>query len=466
LNNAANNIATSVGGQEYSFDSGSFVINGATITIDPAADTLYDVVSRINSSTAGVLATLEVTGSDYQLRIESEEEGDEEIAITSDTTNFLTIMRVNTEGSFHEGVDPYWEQPIDYVLANHPDSPLRSVVDGNFMINGVNFEVDTAEDSLQDIVNKINNSQAGVSVFYDEELDYLSVSAKETGADIVFGDANQQGDTSGFLANVLGLDLASGTVTVAHTDASVEVNDTVITPDGNTFTINGTTFTLHANTAAETVNVEVNRNTAGAKTGIENFIAKYNALYDLIESKNQEGSPLNSNRLLLSIRSQLRSYVLSAISNSGAYDFLRDVGIEFSSGKLSLDASKLDDAFRSDPDSVAELFGFDSDGDGLRDDGGFSCTMIDNYISQLTLASSGDIGQRLSYISSRTDRINSKIQKENSRLYRKEAQLWEEYSRLAEAIARMTQQFQTASSQMSGLTSLMNQMYSSGTAAV
>lgn len=346
------------------------------------------------------------------------------------------------------GKDPFWEQTIEYVQANHSgegadETPIQNVTDGYFNINDITFNVDISEDSIQDILNRINNSSAGVSAFYDNDLDKITLTAKETGENITFDE-----DTSGFLEHVMGV--ASGEGTATFTAAEVTVNGTTITPDGNTFTLNGTTFTLHANSTTGAT-VEVNRDTDTAKAKIEKFIDGYNELNELMEEKTASGEALQNERLISNIQRQLREYVLDEVTNPGEYDFLRDIGIEYNAGSLSLDSSKLSDAFLANPDSVAELFAFDTDNDGVRDDGGVANDLIINFVTGLTLSSTGDISERISFLDTKIDRVDDDIEKLEERTAKKELSLWEEYIKYANAIRDMEQMFQIFNAQMQSL---------------
>ena len=55
-------------------------------------------------------------------------------------------------------------------------SELRS---GSFKINGVVIEIDTSSDSLEDIIDRINNSSAGVSASYDYSDQTVTISSLE-----------------------------------------------------------------------------------------------------------------------------------------------------------------------------------------------------------------------------------------------------------------------------------------------
>jgi flagellar hook-associated protein 2 len=72
--------------------AGSFKINGITITVDPTADSLSDVLGRINDSDAGVTASYD--SSTDTIRLVSETLGSRTINFQAGTSNFLTVTNL------------------------------------------------------------------------------------------------------------------------------------------------------------------------------------------------------------------------------------------------------------------------------------------------------------------------------------------------------------------------------------
>jgi len=89
---------TSVALEDARFDtalaqpSGSFTINGVAIAYDAAVDSLANVISRINQSNAGVVATYDVLQD--RLRLTSEATGSTSIALADVSGNFLAATGV------------------------------------------------------------------------------------------------------------------------------------------------------------------------------------------------------------------------------------------------------------------------------------------------------------------------------------------------------------------------------------
>lgn len=436
-NNAFNGTGNDQPNLDSAVTAGNFTINNAIIQV-AAGDTVYDILTKINSSSAGVTATYD--SSTDRVTLTQKVKGNKNITLGSDSSGFLTAMKLSGASPV-QGSDAEWDKTINTVSA------FSGINNGYFTINDITFSVDTANESLQDILNKINNSKAGVSAFYDENLDKVLITAKETGKNITFGN-----DTSDFLAAVLP-DLSPA----AFSPAAVTVNGTALTPDGNTFTINDTTFTLHSNLATGSVAVQVSRDIDTATSRVQAFVDQYNAVIDLVNKKLGKNQSLEGSFTLESIKRGLRDYAVDEVSNPGQYASLYDIGIsrDYSAGgKLSIDSSKLQSRLDADPESVANLFGYDSNNDGLRDDGGLAVIMETKFLSPLTNVATGDIAGRKEYIDTQLDRVSDKVLSMEKKLARRENQLRNNYLQLQDmliAVQRMQQWTNTQLSSMSRL---------------
>jgi archaellum component FlaF (FlaF/FlaG flagellin family) len=56
---------------------------------------------------------------------------------------------------------------------------------GSFKINGVEIKYDAAQDSLNNVINRINTSAANVVASYDSINDQLKLSARNTGSTLI-----------------------------------------------------------------------------------------------------------------------------------------------------------------------------------------------------------------------------------------------------------------------------------------
>ncbi len=114
-----------------------------------------------------------------------------------------TTFSVEIFDSVGSAVDP--DRPLNGVRENDPNlEPGLSVADGFFEINGVEIAVQ-ADDSINTVLERISQSDAGVTATFDAATEKVLLTQKTSGSahDIVLSD-----DTSGFLAAVK-LDSAS-----------------------------------------------------------------------------------------------------------------------------------------------------------------------------------------------------------------------------------------------------------------
>ncbi|MBT8369905.1 MAG: hypothetical protein KJO34_03015, partial [Deltaproteobacteria bacterium] len=108
-----------------------------------------------------------------------------------------TPLTVEVSDSIGTAVDP--NKPFNGARADDPDlQPGLSVSDGSFQINGTNIDVN-ADDSLNNVLDRINQSDAGVTATFDVANETVLLTQKTSGANL---DIVLENDTSGFLAAV------------------------------------------------------------------------------------------------------------------------------------------------------------------------------------------------------------------------------------------------------------------------
>ena len=337
--------------------SGSFKINDKTITINEN-DTLNLVINKINNANASVKASYdEITN---QFKIESVNKGStNKIKFGEDTTGFLNSVGldsvVNTTVS--NGINSDYQKTLSDVAA------FDSVSDtGFFTINGYTFEVDKSVDTLESVIKKINSSNAGVTLFYDEDNADITMVGTEPGKDIVL-----ENDTANFLKaiNLMNQsgdsDTREGVSVYQGTKASVKINGVQFTKDSNKFVVNGVNIELKSNTTkGETVKVEIKSDVDKAYKEIEEFINSYNDIVKYIEEKTAKGGDLQGNSTANNMLNRLRREMTSVVNGAKPeYNQLSMVGIkieDFKSNKLVIDSAKLKEALKNDPTSVQQLF--------------------------------------------------------------------------------------------------------------
>ncbi|SHM96557.1 flagellar filament capping protein FliD [Gracilibacillus kekensis] len=253
-------------------------------------------------------------------------------------------------------------------------------------------------DSLNQVISKVNNSDVGLSMMYDSYTDQLTLNRTETGNFNTNGTGNEIiiDSNDSFISNVLKFDEANdGTNETGGDNAEFTLNGLSTQRTSNNFQIDGVTFNLKQTfTAAEgPVSINVSNDTEAVYENIKKFVDTYNTLIDSINSKvNEEyyrdydpltddqketlsdtqqedwtemakSGLLKNDSILESGLTNMRRDFYTPVNNadSGAYNQLAELGITTSSnylngGKLEINEAKLKEAIEEDPDSVENLF--------------------------------------------------------------------------------------------------------------
>ena len=144
------------------------------------------------------------------------------------------------------------------------------------------------KDTLRDVLNRINNSKAGVQATYSNFSDTFSVVARET------GDGHISTDNGGnfFSAFGIGFDPETGLVGEAGRDARFEINGFEGSRAGNSFTIEGITYSIvkqiEASEGSPVVEIVASIDGDGIYGVIEQFVKDYNELIGEINGKLKE----------------------------------------------------------------------------------------------------------------------------------------------------------------------------------
>ena len=309
---------------------GNFTINGTPVTI-ATTDSLDDVLTNINTNVPGVTAAYDPATDKVSLTSGSPIV----LGASNDTSNFLLAMRLSS------GASPVASSsslglikltgPIDSANLKTPPAAGTS---SSFKINGTTISYNTATDSIQQIITRINDSAAGVTASLDAASGSFVLTNDTTGNTGIFVSA----DTGG-LATALGL--MSGTLT-SGTDAEFQVNGGgVITSRTNTLdsSSHGITGLSVTATSIGTDVVTVASDSAATKTAIDSFVSKYNAVQNAIEKYTKvtttgdkvTAAILAGNREIGEISKSLRQMIYTqGVGVTGTIKRLSDIGVGFS----------------------------------------------------------------------------------------------------------------------------------------
>ncbi|WP_046178164.1 flagellar filament capping protein FliD [Domibacillus tundrae] len=262
----------------------------------------------------------------------------------------------------------------------------------------------SSTDTLNQVVSKVNDSNAGVSMFFDTATNKISLMQKETGdftkdanGDYKLNTAANLSIAGDFAKNILKLDSADTTKTTISkgSDAELVINGLATTRKSNTFDMNGVSITLKGTfDSTKAVSLSVSKDTDAVYNNIKDFVEKYNTLIAAISTKTSEEryrsyTPLTDDQreqlsdkqqeqweekaksgllrrdtALTGVLSAMRSNFSQPVTNSNTnanYNQLAEIGITTSKnylegGKLEIDETKLKKALAENPDAVEALF--------------------------------------------------------------------------------------------------------------
>jgi flagellar hook-associated protein 2 len=206
------------------------------------------------------------------------------VGSATDTSNFLSVARLSNNGT-NELVSASSLGSITPASVLSSANFQTAVSDGGagageFKINGVSIAFNASSDSVQNLMDRINASAAGVSISYDRANDQFTLTNKVTGnLGVALEDI-----TGNFLAAA---GLTTGSTFTAGNDALYTINGgSVLSSHSNTLTeettgIEGLSIAL-LKTGTSTISLA--SDTSAIKGAIKSFIEDYNRAQSTIDS--------------------------------------------------------------------------------------------------------------------------------------------------------------------------------------
>ncbi|HEY2452030.1 MAG TPA: flagellar filament capping protein FliD [Scandinavium sp.] len=327
----------------------------------------------------------------------------------------------------------------------------------------VNIDISAANSSLSGIRDAINKADAGVSasiINVGNGQYRLSITSNDTGSDNAMS-ISVSGDSA--LQSFMGYD-ASGTgngmeESVAAQNAKLTVNNVAIENSSNTISDALENITLNlSGTTTGTQTLNITKDNSQAETAITSWVNAYNTLQDTFSSLTKytavdagadadtSNGALLGDSTLRTIQSQLKS-MLSSSTGSSAYKTLTQIGItsDPSTGKLSIDSTKLESALKTNASDIKDMFL----GDGKTT--GITTTMGTNLTGWLSTtgiiqAATDGVSKTLNNLTKQYNDASARIDDLVARYKTQFTQLDVMMSSLNSTSSYLTQQFDTSSS--------------------
>ncbi len=401
-NNNVNSLTLSDAPFSAAVTDGYFTVNNTQITIS-SSDSLGSVLTAIENA-IGNPATADYNKTTDKIEIDGK--GTTVVfGSSTDTSNFLQVAEL-----YNNGTDTVSSanklgriNPSVVLDSSNFDTAVSDGGSGagSFKINGVSISFDTSSDSLENVMDRINASSAGVIATYDPTNDRLQLINKSTG-DL---GVSMSDETGNFL---VATGLSSGSLTRGNNMQFTVNGGGTLTSFGNTADdsvtgVKGLQLTA-LKTGTTTITIDSDR--SGIQKGITDLIDQYNKVQTFIDTHTGSSTSVDGKVTagvlfgeseVQAISAQLRTLVTGQVASLAAgLNEVNDVGVTTSgySDSISLsDSTALNDALVSDLDKVKTLFQDTTDGIAVKllayvesqvDDEGAIADRMNNLTNQST----------------------------------------------------------------------------------
>lgn len=442
-------VTVGTAGFSTAITAGTFTINGAQVTV-ATTDSLQQVFDKIATATNNnVTASYDSTTDEITLA--SGDNSEIVLGSAADSSNFLQVTKLYNNGS--GSVTSAAALGTVQLGGSMSDADLAtSITDGGsgagqFTINGVAINYDAASDSIQNVLDRINSSTAGVTAAYDSVNDRFTLTNKTTG-DIGI---SMQDVTGNFLAAT---GLSGGTLQHGQNLLySLNGGSQQLVSQSNTITqassgINGISVTA---LQAGSVTVTANSDTSKLSTAIQQFVTDYNSVQNAIASQQivttssaNKVTPgaLTGDQTANGIASSLRSLITASVPGlSGTISMLSGLGIQTNGqdNTLAVDTDTLNSALSGNLNNVQALFTDPTNGLAVQ---------LNNYLNA-TIGDDGTLTNHQASLTQQSSDINTQIANLESKITT-DTQLWtSEFQAMEQAQSQANQELTYLSQQIS-----------------
>jgi flagellar hook-associated protein 2 len=333
---------------------GQITVDGVAVQYNVQSQSLNQILANIQTAVQAVdpTFTASLVGGKVQFASTA---APISLGSSSDSGNLLDVLQLSnaqlnntsTSGSIVSTADVGGISSSASFNTTTSAGFVTPVTGGYFTLNGVKITVDTGQ-NLNDIVQEINTSSAGVVATVNPATGQIVLTASQTGpSGIVLG---KTGDTSNFLT-AAGLTAASGATVKIGSQAEVDILNPDATTskyfsNSNTVTsaIPGIALNLQSNTNTP-FTVTVAQSTTQLVNAVQNFTSVYNAAISEINAatappivtsvqpgsngtaQSVGGGILYGNNNIQGVKNQLTQIVSGFLGSGSSLNSLSQIGL-------------------------------------------------------------------------------------------------------------------------------------------
>jgi len=430
------------------FTAGTFTIDGKQITV-ATTDSLQQVFDKIASATNNAV-TASYNSSPNQptsdkITLTSANNGEIVLGSATDSSNFLQVAQLHNNGTGSiTSTSALGSVRLNGALGDaNLTTPITAGPNGqgSFTINGVSLSYDAANDSVQNVIDRINNSAAGVTASFNAQTNGFVLTNNTTG-DVGIA---VQDVTGNFLAAT---GLTQGTL--AHGKNllyTLNGGTTQLVSQSNTITQDSSNVTGLSVTALATgsITATVSSDTSKIQTAIQSFTTAYNAVQSYITSQsatstdssgNVTAGILTGDQSANDIASSLRSLSFSAVSAPGlptSLNQLADLGLQTNGQDNTVtlaDSSRLTTALTNNLASVQSLFADPTNG---------LAAQLNKFLTG-TIGDNGSLTQHQTSLTQQSSSIDTQVANLEKTITADSARWTAEFQAMEQATAQANQE--------------------------
>ncbi len=332
----------------------------------------------------------------------------------------------------------------------------------NIVVDGENhsIEVTSENNSLQGIMAAINDADIGISAAIindgDDTSPYrLLLAGGTVGQSFSIDDSAliDGTDQLGVIEDETG---TTNPPVQNSARAHIRVDNIDIYSDSNTLTeaIPGVSLELLQEEVGTTTNLSIDLDKSAIKANIGSFAQGYNEVISFITSQSvidgSGGGLLGGDSGVNSIKRHLQSMLTTAVSNSGVFTSLSELGFETQKdGTLTVNDERLSEAVDENLDSVVTLLSGEDDGDGVAD-------QFRDYLESMTSSTTGMYAGRKQSIDSNIKRMDNRIEIMEMRLGQRQTTIESQFYAMEQLVSGMNAQSSYLTQQMESISNMMN----------
>jgi flagellar hook-associated protein 2 len=385
-------------------------------TLNTIKSGLTALAASIASLTSGSLNKRTVTSSDSGA-VSATASGAASGSYDLVVSQLATKARLETASKFGSPTDKV--AAGTYTITNTDGKALDIELDGDATLAEFADRINSATIKVGE-PGKEKDAPLGVTASVVQKKPgeyYLVLSSAETGKGAGDGEVKIAGGVFTNAANV----------STAAQNAKFTLNGVAMERSSNTIddAVDGVAFTLNKAEAGKTVSLKVEMDTESIVKAFQDFVNKYNAVYQIYRNASGKGGNLSGDLSIQTMFSQLRSTITGTMEGAGGTASMAMLGMSTGKdGLLSLDTKQLEEALKKNPDMVGKVFDkASSDTKGL--------------IDRLTTTGGGALTALISGIDNTNSLLSKQIENIQAKLVRREEVLKASFAKMEALIGTM-----------------------------